>query len=78
MDVVAGAAQGAGRTSPAFVGFDERALAADLVAAMAALGHDRFAVAGHDRGGRVAYRMALDHPLPGRGARRLSRPARRP
>ena len=29
---------------------------------MAALGHDRFAVAGHDRGGRVAYRMALDHP----------------
>jgi pimeloyl-ACP methyl ester carboxylesterase len=29
---------------------------------MAALGHERFAVAGHDRGGRVAYRMALDHP----------------
>ena len=29
---------------------------------MAGLGHDRFAVAGHDRGGRVAYRMALDHP----------------
>jgi haloacetate dehalogenase len=26
------------------------------------LGHERFAVAGHDRGGRVAYRMALDHP----------------
>jgi haloacetate dehalogenase len=40
----------------------KRALAADLVQAMAALGHDRFAVAGHDRGGRVAYRMALDHP----------------
>ena len=40
----------------------KRALAADLVAAMAALGHERFAVAGHDRGGRVAYRMALDHP----------------
>jgi haloacetate dehalogenase len=40
----------------------KRALAADLVAAMAALGHHRFAVAGHDRGGRVAYRMALDHP----------------
>ena len=35
---------------------------ADLVAAMAALGHERFAVAGHDRGGRVAYRMALDRP----------------
>ena len=28
---------------------------------MAALGFDRFAVAGHDRGGRVAYRLALDH-----------------
>jgi haloacetate dehalogenase len=40
----------------------KRALAADLVQAMAALGHERFAVAGHDRGGRVAYRMALDHP----------------
>jgi haloacetate dehalogenase len=40
----------------------KRALAADLVAAMARLGHDAFAVAGHDRGGRVGYRMALDHP----------------
>ncbi len=40
----------------------KRALAADLIAAMAALGHRSFAVAGHDRGGRVAYRMALDHP----------------
>jgi len=43
-------------------GHAKRALADDLVAAMAALGHDAFAVAGHDRGGRVAYRMALDHP----------------
>ncbi|MFI5952855.1 alpha/beta fold hydrolase [Cryptosporangium sp. NPDC051539] len=40
----------------------KRALAADLVRAMGLLGHERFAVAGHDRGGRVAYRMALDHP----------------
>jgi haloacetate dehalogenase len=40
----------------------KRALAADLVAAMAGLGHGAFAVAGHDRGARVAYRMALDHP----------------
>jgi haloacetate dehalogenase len=40
----------------------KRALARDLVAAMEALGHRAFAVAGHDRGGRVAYRMALDHP----------------
>jgi haloacetate dehalogenase len=37
-------------------------MAADQVAVMAALGHARFAVAGHDRGGRVAHRMALDHP----------------
>ncbi len=40
----------------------KRAMALDQVQAMAALGFDRFAVAGHDRGGRVAYRMALDHP----------------
>jgi len=39
-----------------------RALADDQVEVMAALGHDRFAVAGHDRGARCAYRMALDHP----------------
>ncbi|MEA2168661.1 MAG: haloacetate dehalogenase [Solirubrobacteraceae bacterium] len=37
----------------------KRAWAADLVAAMP---HERFGVIGHDRGGRVAYRMALDHP----------------
>jgi haloacetate dehalogenase len=37
-------------------------MALDQVQAMASLGHGRFAVAGHDRGGRVAYRMALDHP----------------
>jgi len=40
----------------------KRALATDLLAAMGELGHTTFAVAGHDRGGRVAYRMALDHP----------------
>jgi haloacetate dehalogenase len=40
----------------------KRAMAGDLVAAMQTAGFDRFAVAGHDRGGRVAYRMALDHP----------------
>src|SRR6202161_4703117 len=40
----------------------KRALALDQVQAMASLGHERFAVSGHDRGGRVAYRMALDHP----------------
>ena len=40
----------------------KRALARDQVQAMASLGYARFAVAGHDRGGRVAYRMALDDP----------------
>jgi haloacetate dehalogenase len=37
-------------------------MAADMARLMSALGFDRFAVAGHDRGGRVAYRMALDFP----------------
>ena len=40
----------------------KRAMADDLVGLMRALGHDRFAVVGHDRGGRVAHRLALDHP----------------
>jgi len=40
----------------------KRALALDLVQLMRALGHDSWMVAGHDRGGRIAYRMALDHP----------------
>jgi haloacetate dehalogenase len=44
------------------VNYAKRAMAADQVAVMRAFGHDRFAVAGHDRGGRVAHRMALDHP----------------
>ena len=42
--------------------YSKRVMAKDAVALMAALGHSRFAVAGHDRGGRVAYRLALDHP----------------
>ncbi len=42
--------------------YSKRAMARDQVAVMAQLGHERFAVAGHDRGARCAYRMALDHP----------------
>ena len=42
--------------------YSKRATAADQVRLMAALGFERFAVAGHDRGGRVAHRMCLDHP----------------
>ncbi len=39
-----------------------RRMAQDQVEVMAQLGFDRFSVAGHDRGSRTAYRMALDHP----------------
>src|SRR5262245_35016307 len=42
--------------------YTKRAMAAAMVETMAALGHVRFRLAGHDRGGRVAYRLALDHP----------------
>ena len=42
--------------------YAKRAMAQDMVIVMAELGFQRFSVAGHDRGGRVAYRMALDHP----------------
>lgn len=50
------------RPEPDRLPHSKRAMALDQVEAMAALGFDEFAVAGHDRGGRVAYRMALDHP----------------
>jgi haloacetate dehalogenase len=43
-------------------GYSKREMAAELVDLMAACGHERFAVVGHDRGARVAYRLALDHP----------------
>ncbi len=42
--------------------YDKRSMAAAMVEVMEALGHVRFRLAGHDRGGRVAYRLALDHP----------------
>jgi haloacetate dehalogenase len=42
--------------------YSKRAMARDGVAVMEALGFERFDVAGHDRGARVTYRMALDHP----------------
>lgn len=41
--------------------YSKRAMAADMVAAMRALGFPRFRLAGHDRGGRVAHRLAMDH-----------------
>ncbi|MFF5083249.1 alpha/beta fold hydrolase [Actinoplanes sp. NPDC000266] len=42
--------------------YSKRAMAADVLGLMAKLGYDRFDVAGHDRGGRVGYRLALDSP----------------
>ena len=42
--------------------YSKRAMATDMISVMAALGHQRFFVAGHDRGGRVAHRLARDYP----------------
>src|ERR1700756_2306877 len=49
--------------------YTKRAMAKTMVEAMEQLGYVHFALAGHDRGGRVAYRLGLGHP------RRVSRPA---
>jgi haloacetate dehalogenase len=42
--------------------YSKRAMAKDMVDVMEKLGFPKFSVAGHDRGARVAYRLALDHP----------------
>ena len=42
--------------------YSKRAMAQDQVEVMRHLGFDKFALVGHDRGGRVAHRLALDHP----------------
>lgn len=47
----------------------KRAMARDAISLMRHFGFDRFDIAGHDRGGRVGYRLALDHP---HAVRRLS------
>jgi haloacetate dehalogenase len=49
-------------TTPDHEPYSKRAMARDCVALMRALGHERFALAGHDRGAYVASRTALDHP----------------
>ena len=49
-------------STPDHAPYAKRAMARDMVTIMERLGFPRFSVAGHDRGGRVAYRMALDHP----------------
>jgi haloacetate dehalogenase len=47
---------------PDHAGYSFRAMAADQAALMRALGHERYAVVGHDRGARVTHRLALDEP----------------
>jgi haloacetate dehalogenase len=44
------------------VNYSKRAMALDQIEVMRTLGFDRFAVAGHDRGGRVTWRLAVEHP----------------
>jgi haloacetate dehalogenase len=50
------------RGGPLGEGYSKREIAAEIVEVMARAGFERLSVVGHDRGGRVAYRMVLDHP----------------
>ena len=49
-------------TTPDHAPYSKRMMARDQIAVMRQLGYERFFVAGHDRGGRCAYRLALDYP----------------
>lgn len=49
-------------SDPSHLPYSKRVMATDQVALMEHLGHDTFSVVGHDRGGRVAHRLALDFP----------------
>jgi haloacetate dehalogenase len=49
-------------STPDHAPYSKRATAADQVQLMRALGHERFFLVGHDRGGRVAHRLCVDHP----------------
>jgi pimeloyl-ACP methyl ester carboxylesterase len=60
--VVAPDQRGTGLSGRPEDGYDTGTLAADLVALMDALGHQRFAVAGHDTGMWIGYALAADHP----------------
>ncbi|WP_255511009.1 alpha/beta fold hydrolase [Micromonospora sp. WP24] len=61
-EVIAVDQRGIGRTDKPREGYDSATLANDLVALMDALGHQRFAVVGHDTGYIIAYALAADHP----------------
>ncbi|MFE3453490.1 alpha/beta fold hydrolase [Nonomuraea sp. NPDC059194] len=60
--VVAPDLRGYGLTDKPRTGFDKRTMAADVRELARQLGHERVTLVGHDRGGRVAHRYALDHP----------------
>ena len=49
-------------SDPSHFPYSKRVMAADQIALMKHLGHETFSVVGHDRGGRVAHRLALDFP----------------
>ena len=53
---------GAPPSTPDHAPYSMREIALDQIEVMRSLGYERFVVIGHDRGGRCAYRMALDHP----------------
>jgi pimeloyl-ACP methyl ester carboxylesterase len=61
-EVIAVDQRGIGRTEKPQDGYDTGTLAGDLVALMDALGHERFAVVGHDTGLIIGYALAADHP----------------
>ena len=60
--VIAVDQRGIGLSDKPADGYDTRTLGNDLVALMDALGHDRFAVVGHDTGFAIGYALAADHP----------------
>jgi pimeloyl-ACP methyl ester carboxylesterase len=60
--VIAPDLRGYGRTDKPKTGYDKRTMAADVAALAEHLGFERTAVVGHDRGGRVGHRWALDRP----------------
>ena len=61
-EVIAVDQRGIGLTDKPEGGYDSATLADDLVALMEALGHERFAVVGHDTGFIISYALAADHP----------------
>src|SRR3954454_8284152 len=60
--VIAVRQRGIGLSDKPAAGYDTGTLANDLVALMDALGHERFAVVGHDTGFAISYALAADHP----------------